>query len=372
MGINRDRLIRDFSEMVATYSPSYGERTLGDRIKNSLACLGFSVSEDGAGSILGGNCGNIRGFLEGNLPLEPLLFCAHLDTVETSSGKRAVLGEDGFIRSGGDTILGSDDLSGVAAILEALRVIREEKLPHRPIEVLFSVAEEAYCRGIQAFDASVLRSKEAYVLDLSGPVGTAALRAPSIISYEAEVLGKSSHAGFAPEDGIHAVAAAAKAVAALPIGRPDEESTLNAGFISGGGATNIVPDRCIVRGEVRSYSHEKALEWIRAVGKRFEEAAAEYGAGIRFKHEVVSEAYQTPPDSPVVRRFEEAARSLGLPLSLISTFGGSDNNTLAKKGISGIVPACAMNEVHSLSEYTTVEELARAALLTLTLMTSTQ
>jgi tripeptide aminopeptidase len=330
----------------------------------------MTVIEDDAGEQIGGNCGNIYGYLKGSVQGKPLLFCSHLDTVAPAKGKEAVISSDGTIRSRGNTVLGADDLSGVAAILEALTVIVEKNLPHGPVEVLFTVAEEAYCKGSAVFEFAKLLSEEAYVLDLMGPVGTAAYMAPSILAFTADVRGKSSHAGFAPEKGIHAIAAAADAIAMMPMGQIDEETTVNVGMIKGGLATNIIPDRCTVRGEVRSLCHEKAKRQAELVRKQFERAATAARAAVHFELVTASVAYETPTEHPVVQRFEEACNSLQLPVTLIKTFGGSDNNILAQNGITGIVLANAMNRVHSCEEFTTVEELQRIADLTLRLMTA--
>jgi len=304
--VNRERMLRTFQTLVSIDSPSYGERSMGDHLKRQLAALGISPEEDGAGAAIGGNCGNIYGLLPGDESLPPLLFCTHMDTVEPGVGKRAVVGEDGVIRSGGDTVLGADDCAGTAAILEALRVIRERDLCHRPIEILFTAAEEAYSKGITQMDFSRIRSREAYVLDLTGPVGSAAYQAPSILSLAVSVRGRASHAGFAPEDGVHAIQAASDAVARLPMGKIDGETTCNIGVIRGGRATNIVPDLCELQGEIRSYSHARALELSEEVRRHFEDAARRFGA---------------EADKPMLRRSgtrwcgasERSAKSSGFP-----------------------------------------------------------
>jgi tripeptide aminopeptidase len=370
MEINQVRLIDEFTKLVAIDSPSYSERQMGDYVKIRLNKLGMMVIEDDAGEKIGGSCGNIYGYLKGSAGAKPLLFCAHLDTVEPSSGKAAVIAEDGTITSRGNTVLGADDLAGVASILEALTVITENNLPHGPIEVLFTVAEEVYCKGSAEFDFTKVLSEEAYVLDLEGRAGTAAYTAPSILSFAARIRGKASHAGFAPGKGIHAIAAAADAVSMLPMGNVDEETTVNVGTIKGGIATNIVPDSCIVKGEVRSLDHEKALKQAELVKKQFERSAFAIGAAADFELVVASKAYRTPPDHPVAARFENACGRLGLPVLLTKTMGGSDNNVIAQSGIAGIVVASAMNRCHARDEFTTVEELARSAELTLALMTS--
>lgn len=141
------RLYEIFRELTAIYSPAFGERDFCSLLKSKLSALGAVCKEDDAGSKIGGNCGNLYGFLAGELPGAPLLFSAHMDTVEPAAGKESVLYENGRITSDGTTILGADDVSGIAVILEALTRLRETGTPHRSIELLFPVAEEHYGLG---------------------------------------------------------------------------------------------------------------------------------------------------------------------------------------------------------------------------------
>ncbi len=371
MDINIDRLTNEFCALAGMDSPSFGEKEVCDYLKRQLIELGFSVAEDQAGTGHENGCGNLYGYLNGEETLgAPLLLCAHMDTVEPSQGKRAVISEDGRITSAGDTVLGADDISGMTAILEALRVIDENGIRHRPIEVLFTVAEEVYCGGASQFDFSQIRSKQAYVLDLSGPIGTAAFCAPSILFFTATVTGKSAHAGFEPKKGVHAIAAAADAVSKLKLGHIGEEATLNIGVIQGGRATNIVPDECIVRGEARSFSHHKALELVETVKQQFNDSAAAIGASAAFEVTEGCKAYETPVDHPVADRFRNVCKSMEIEAKLIKTFGGSDNNYLAAHGITGLVAASGMHDCHTCAEYTTVEELAQSARLVASLIVS--
>ena len=80
------------------------------------------------------------------------------------------------------------------------------------------------------------------------------------------------------------------------------------------------------------------------------------------------EAYKIEEDEEVVKRFKHACNKLELTPRLISTHGGSDNNRFVKEGIRGIVVACAMNDCHSVSEYTKIDELEKSTLLALLLM----
>lgn len=365
---DKERLLTLFEKLISFDSPSFGERETGDFVLKKLAELGIAAEEDGSAQLIGGNCGNLHAYFDGTIELPPLLFCAHLDTVEPSHGKKMKIDERGVITSAGDTVLGADDCAGIAAILEALTVIKENGLPHRPIELLFTVAEEPYCPGAKAFDVTALKSKQAYVFDLTGAVGDAAYQAPAIISFAAEFVGRAAHAGFSPELGLHAIKAAADAVTKIQCGRIDDETTVNIGRISGGIADNIVPEKCSLTGEIRSCSNENALRLLENVSETIEKTAQEHGVGVSISHKVNVYAYKTSLESQVVRRFEDVCGSIGLEPNLISTFGGSDHNHLAQFGVEGIVVATAMNNCHSIGEYTTVDELKRAADLALALM----
>ena len=369
--INTDRLIKTFQKIVSIDSTSFEERDIADFLLRQYHALGIKLSEDSSAQQTGGNCGNLHGMLEGTVDMPPLLFCAHMDTVEPSKNKQAIIHENGKITSDGTTVLGSDDAAALAVILEAVQVLQEKSIAHRPIELLFTTAEEPYCEGISHMDFSVLRAREAYVFDLSGAVGHAALQAPTILSFCVKFSGKSAHAGFAPEDGIHTIQAAVKALSEISNGRIGD-TTVNVGTIHGGIQNNIVPDECTFTGEIRSYVDEHAqqqLEHIKSVSRR---AAEQIGASVEVTYKRHVTAYCTPETASVVSRFRNACETLGLPCELQSTFGGSDNNYLALHGISGIVPATAMNQVHSCQEYTTITELENAAKLALQLMCDTE
>lgn len=353
----KERLLEEFCRLVSIDAPSFGEREMADYLKNRFTELGFSVEEDDAGRFYGGNCGNLYAYRKGSLPGEPLLFSMHMDTVEPSRGKEAVILEDGRIVSRGDTVLGADDMSGMAASLEALEQIREEKLPCRDLEFLLSIGEEQHLRGSAVFDFSKIRAKEAYTLDLSGAVGTAALKAPSLAVFRAKIRGKSAHAGFAPEAGVHAVAIAAKAVASLKLGRVGDSMTVNVGSFYGGGATNIVPDGCEVTGEVRGFCHEEVLAQLEKIRGIFEREAEAAGGSLAYETEICYRAYETDREHPAILRFVRACRAAKVTPELTETFGGSDQHHLAEHGIKGAVLASAMHGCHSCGEYTDAAEL---------------
>ena len=366
--MNKIRLLETFSDLVSIYSPSLSERLVCDYLSSKLSELGFRLHEDLVGEKIGGNTGNLYGFLPGDESLEPLLFCAHMDTVEPAIGKRAIFHDDGLITSNGETILGSDALSGITAIIEAITTIKEENINHRPMELLFCVAEEIYGLGSKLFDYSMIKSKESYTLDLSGTVGSAANIAPSLLTFDIIIKGKSAHSNFKSNKNVNAIIIAAKALVQIKTGKIDENSTCNIGLIQGGRAPNIVPDLCAIKGEIRSYSNNETFIALNEVIKIFSKITKQYGAKIEVTHELHIEAYETPLNHPVVKRFQNICEKLNIPCRLCSTFGGSDNNNIEQHGINGLVLAAAMNSCHSCEECTSVSELQKITKIVIELM----
>jgi len=363
--IDKNRITGTFLTLTGFDSESFGERAIADELKKRLAALGLSAEEDRADELCGRkserSAGNLYGFLPGTRAGTPILLSSHMDTVKPGIGKKPVVHPDGKITSDGTTVLGADDAGGLTAILEALEVIRKDGIPHADIEVLFPCAEEIYGRGSAVFGYGRLRAKESYCFDLTGEIGEAVTRAPTILSLRIRVKGRGAHAGFNPEDGINALTAAARALARIQTGRIGELTTVNFGRIEGGSVTNAVPAEVLIGGEIRSLVHEEALRMNGEIVRIFTEEAERIGASADVESEEMVRAYETDRDSPVVRRFEEAARAAGLEPKLGVTFGGADQNHFSKNGLSGIVAASAMHDVHTVHEYTYIREIEKLA-----------
>lgn len=359
--VNTERIIKNFNKLVEFDSLSFNERKTADFINEYLKNLGFYVEEDKSGEKYEGNAGNIYGLLKGNIPGKPVLFSAHMDVVSPGKGKKAVYGDNGIITSDKTTVLGADDIAGIVEILEGIQMVKEQGADRRDVEVLFSIGEEAYIKGTDVFDFSKVKSENAYVLDLSGAVGTAAVKAPSIISFRITLKGIASHAGFAPEKGTNAIALMCSAVSEVKQGHTDEETTLNIGTINGGTATNIVSDYAECTGEIRSFNHDKALKCLEELKKIFDKTIENTKAEYEIIPDIHMKAYSIDENDDVVIRFKKVCANLGLKGELVSTFGGSDNNNLAANGLHGIVLSCGMYNVHSKSEYTTIEDLEKGA-----------
>ena len=365
---NEKRIRELFEELVSIDSVSFSERQMADCLTKILKEMKFEVSEDSAGEFYGGNAGNLYGFLKGTGEGTSTLFVAHMDTVHPGASKKAVFHEDGKITSDGTTVLGSDDVAGIVEILEGIRLLQDQNIPYGDIEILFPIAEELYDKGSKVFDFSVIKSKQAYVLDFSGHVGKAALRAPSIVSFRVEIKGKASHAGFAPEKGINAIALMAEGISKVRQGRLEDETTLNIGLIHGGSMTNIVSENCVCEGEIRGYHHERVMELLEETKQIFEHVIEvskepDKKAELLFSHEINIKAYAVEKNSGVVQRFCRACEKIGVEPELTETFGGSDNNVIVNQGIDGVVLSCGMNNAHSVHEYIEMEDLVKGAAL---------
>lgn len=375
---NKNRILEEFLKLISFDSESFHEREISEYLKKKLTDLGLEVSEDDAREKLLANdsnriqtASNIYGYLKGNIEGEIILFSSHLDTVSPGNGKKAIVHEDGKITSDGNTVLGADDVSGLVSILEALTVVKENNLSHPDIEVLFTVAEEPYCEGSRYIDYSRLKAKNGYVLDLTGDIGRAAIAAPSIISLEIAVKGKAAHAGFNPEEGINALSIAVNALTRIKTGHTSENTTVNFGTISGGTGKNIVPEEIFIKGEVRSLKHNEALKEIETVKEVFEAEAKKHGGEVNVNVIEHIKAYGVDESSFVVRKFVKAVLEddrCRMPECIV-TFGGSDANRLNENGIATIVMACGMENCHSKTEYTRLDDIERSAGLTLKLMT---
>ncbi|MCX7971182.1 MAG: M20/M25/M40 family metallo-hydrolase, partial [Negativicutes bacterium] len=311
--INRDRILANFLQMVQIDSPALSERQLADWLKGRLYELGAVVWEDQAGASIGGNAGNLIAWIPGRLPSAPVVgLSAHMDCVQPCCGVRPVV-EDGVIRSDGTTVLGGDDKAGLAAILEGLQVLREGGIAHGGLQVILTVAEEDGLGGSRHLERQAVKADCMFVFDGGGVPGeTVITSAPFHDRLDVTVYGRAAHAGVRPEAGINAIVLAARGIAAVPAGRIDQETTANIGVITGGRATNIVPDQVRLSGEVRSRDRQKLAVQTGLVKQAFTDAAA--AGGGRAEVQVVREydGYCHDPDQFVVQLAVRAGRRLGL------------------------------------------------------------
>ncbi len=375
--VNIERLKRFFLDLVQIDSHSREEKDVADYIKAHLEPLGAVITMDDAAAEIGGNCGNIlvRMSGSGKPQTEPLLFCAHMDTVVPGKGVRPVE-EDGVIRSSGDTILGSDDKSGIAALLEVMHVLKENSIPFGELEILFTVAEEVGLLGAKNFDTGVLKSKMGYFLDTES-ANDIGMAAPAAYRMTYRVFGKEAHAGLAPEKGISAIVLASKAIANMPLGRIDEETTANIGVIEGGAATNIVTPQVTLRGEARSHNDQKLEKQVEAMRNAFlkvvESASIKVDGEVfkaRFEESSNREykSFHVSESSSTYQLVVAAGKEMGLDMQKEISGGGSDANIFNEKGIESVILGTGMQDVHTVKEHIKIDDMVTCANLVLNMI----
>lgn len=365
--INETRIKEHFLELVQIDSEAGNEAAVAEALKQQLAGLGASVTQDRAGQAINSNSGNIIATIPGTVPHAPsLLLCAHMDTVVPGNGVKPVM-DGSIIHSDGTTILGGDDKSGIAIIFEAIRAAREQRIPTGDLEVVFTISEEKGLQGARAMDTSVLRSKFGLVFDSDEP-GVLFTRAPAANHLEWRITGKAAHAGVAPERGLSAIRVASEAIAQMRLGRIDSETTANIGIIHGGAATNIIPAGVTVHGECRSRDAAKLAAQTRHMLQCFEEAAARHTMALDdvtvtvTVEPTVIEAYgamNVADDAPIVQLVLAAGREAGSPVPIKAMGGGCDANIFNGRGISVANLGTGMRDIHTTNEWLDVRDMVK-------------
>lgn len=383
--INQERLACTFVQLCEIDSPSRREKGVSDYLIRTFHDLGAaSIIEDTSAKQTGADCGNLIISIPGNKPdQETIFFACHMDTVEPGCGVEVRRDGDIFT-SRGDTVLGSDDKSGIAALIELIRILKEKKINHGPIELLFTTCEEIGLLGAKALVRTRMTASYGYALDSTG-IDRIITGAPAANKLKIEVHGIAAHAGLHPEQGISALCLTARAIADLRLGRLDEESTANFGLIYGGVATNIIPDHITIEGEVRSHSLQKLAAHTEEITRTFQQVIECWPLppGKRDEGETPNLAPTAlrrscpsplPPtinvqleypamhldlDDPVLARVKQAGMNLGRNLEFQIAGGGSDANILNSFGLPTAIIATGMDKVHTTDECLDLQDLIR-------------
>jgi len=362
------RVVDLFLELCAIPSPPGEERAVADRVTAELDRLELAWEEDDAAARLGSSTGNVvcslPGAVEGGTPL---FLCAHLDTVPAEDAIEPVV-EDGVVRNAKQTILGADNKAAVAAMLEGARRVLAESRPHAGIELLFTPKEEVGLLGAFAFDHTRLRAKVGYVYDQAAPIGDVILGAPAAQKLFVTFHGRAAHAGMYPEEGRSAIAAAAKAITDLKLGRVDDESSANVGLISGGTAGNIVPEWCTFLAEARSHDPEKLADMVREMLEAATFAATVEDCQVETEVHKSYSGYRFKRDDLVVRLASSALERSGYQPSYTLSGGAADANVFNERGLACVNLANGMAEIHTPDEHIAVADLERMVDVTLALV----
>src|SRR5699024_4228911 len=170
-------------------------------------------------------------------------------------------------------------------------------------------------------------------IDSNGNVGDIIVAAPTQAKIFTVMKGKTAHAGVAPEKGVSAITLAAKAIAKMPLGRIDEETTANIGRFEGGQHTNNVSDYVEILAEARSLIPEKMEAQVAKMKEEFESVAVEYSCTAEVDVQVTYPGSKQQAGDEVVEVARNAAKAIGRESKLLESGGGSDANVIAGFGI---------------------------------------
>lgn len=357
--VNKERLVNEFLELVQIDSETKNEATIAKVLKKKFLDLGLEVIEDDSKELTGHGAGNLICNLQGTVGgMDTIYFTSHMDTVVPGNGIKPSI-KDGYIISDGTTILGADDKAGIAAILEAIRLLKENDVKHGDIQFVITAGEESGLVGAKALDSSLLKAKFGYALDSDGAVGDIIVAAPTQAKIDVVMKGKTAHAGVAPEKGVSAITLAAKAISKMPLGRIDHETTANIGSFAGGQQTNIVCDHVEIHAEARSLIPEKMEAQVAKMKEAFESTAKELGGSAEVHVEVMYPGFKQKAGDEVVEIARNAAKSIGRESKLLESGGGSDANIFAGFGIPTVNLAIGYEDIHTTKERIAVEELIK-------------
>ncbi len=367
--INKERLTELFLSLVRINSVSGDEKAVCEKIVKIAEKMGGEIFLDESGKATGSNTGNLVVKFQGDLDVPPLLLSAHMDTVEPGIDISPVF-NNGKFSSDGTTILGADDKSAIAIILETICVLQERNLSHGPIEVVLTTCEEIGLKGAKNFDCGLISAKYGYALDTSDTEGII-IKAPAANRLELKIHGKDAHAGVAPENGVNAITLTSKAIAGIEQGRIDNETTCNIGMIQGGVATNIVPNLVTVKGEVRSHNQEKLDTVTNKIISAFQNIVDQYRTDgskndfpcLEVELEKDFPLTNIPKDHKVIQFALKAARNLGRKMALNATGGGSDANIFFEKGIMTCVLGTGMQDMHTVRESIRLDDMVKTTRL---------
>ncbi len=372
--INQERLAHYFVTLCEIDSPGRAEAKLAAYLQAFFADFpGVTTIVDDSSTFTGSDTGNLIVSIPGTASEKsPLFFNCHMDVISPCLGVK-VSRHNNIFTSQGDTVLGSDDKAGIAILMEMTHVLFDNKLSHAPLEYLFTTGEEIGLLGAKAFNPSLLKATMGFALDSTG-IDNVIVGAPAAVYVQAEIFGKAAHAGLNPEDGINAISLAAKIINRLPVGRLDGHSTANIGLVSGGTATNIVPDFVYLEGEIRSHSAELLSSHQRFFENVFAETIVPFpqttlpGYSIKFPEQYP--ALALGHDCPLLAITKNAGLSLARDLDYIVAGGGSDANIFNSRGLSTAILGIGMENVHSTHELISLDNIIRTLELTISISTS--
>jgi tripeptide aminopeptidase len=334
--------------------------------------------------------GNLIVELPGRGALESagrLLFLTHMDTVPLCAGAKPKLKGKKIVNAA-RTALGGDNRTGCAVLATLAAELLCQAPDHPPLTLLFTVREESGLWGARHVCPKDLGDVEMGFNYDGRKAADVIIGAVGAERWEAEIFGRASHAGTAPERGISATMILAEALAAVrhdgwfgKVERAGRRGTSNVGPVGGanggpaGDATNVVTDYVRVLGESRSHDASFVKEITGAYRTAFEKAASSVknAAGksgrVRFTKRLDYYPFRIKETEPVVRRAASVLTALGHVPNVRTANGGLDANWMVRHGIPTVTFGAGQNENHTTDEWIDLVEFEAGCRLAVALAT---
>jgi tripeptide aminopeptidase len=357
------RIIEIFLQAACINGLSSSEKPVADFIRSFLSVYDYKVIEDDSRMFTSSNSGNLICKIGTG---GDFLLLSHMDTARPTKDTKPIIKEDRIVSSG-DTVLGVDNRAGVAVLLYLLERIAKENIPVKDFTVAFTTCEETTLFGSKnlGVDGEI---KKCFVFDSGYRPGDFIYSSCGAIGFKMKITGRASHSGISPEKGINSLQAAAKAISKLPLGRIDEETTMNIGNLKSGSAVNVIPEFTELEGEVRSFDLNKAENYFEALVQTFRDEAEAIKAKIEFEHFWDFKPYRIKDSADVYKDTVRAISNTGLTAVPKISLGGSDANSLNGRGIESVNLGIGAQNPHSNEEFIYIVDLARSSEIALELV----
>jgi tripeptide aminopeptidase len=357
------RLIELFLQTAKINALSGNEKPLADFIRSFLTKYKYSFTEDDSKQYSNSNTGNLicKVGTGGDF-----LLSSHMDTARPTENMEPIIDHE-KITSSGNTVLGVDNRAGVSVLLYTLERIALEKIPVKDFTVVFTTCEETTLFGSKNLGVNG-NIKKGFVFDSGYRPGNFIHSACGALGFKIKIIGKASHSGIAPEKGINSLLVAAKAINELPLGRIDEETTMNIGVLKGGSAVNVIPELTELEGEVRSFNLKKAEYYFNLLINNFKKESDSSGAKFELIYDWDFMPFTVDENSEVFKETVNALLKVGLKPTPKISLGGSDANSFNGNGIQAVNLGIGAQNPHSNEEFIFIEDLYKTAEIALELV----
>ena len=361
--MNTQELIELFVSTAKINALSGDEKPLADYIRNFLIKNNYTVTEDNSKTLTNSNTGNLICRIgDGG----EFVLTAHMDTARPTKELNPII-TDHKITSSGNTVLGVDNRAGVTVLLYILQKITVEKIPVKNFTVAFTTCEETTLMGSKNLGLNG-NIKYGFVFDSGYRPGNFIHSACGALGFNLKIIGKASHSGIAPEKGINSLLIASRAISQLPLGRIDDETTMNIGILKGGSAVNVIPEITELDGEIRSFDVTKVEKYFKQTLQIFNKEAELLNGEIAVNSYWDFKPFTVPEESFTFKETIRALNKVGLNPTAKISLGGSDANSLNERGIQSINLGIGAQNPHSNDEFILIEDLVKTAEIALELI----